>query len=65
MKLEIKSVTPGEFDLIETNEPLPMYRRYGPDQWEHYLGDLHGWHKYMDSEFLEEAYQLWLRKTSK
>lgn len=70
MKIEIKSVTRGVVDLIETKEPLPLYRRFiNPDTeeitWEHHLGDLHGWHRYTVTEFLEEVYDEWTKKTSK
>ena len=64
MKIEIKSVTKGEFDLIETNEPQPFYRRYAESskgfkivRYEHLVGD--GWLEYRFTEFLEEAYEIW------
>ena len=67
MKIEIKSVTKGEFDLIETNEPMPFYRRYVESaqgfktvRWEHLVGD--GWMEYRFTEFLDEAYQAWLKE---
>ena len=61
MKIEIISVTKKDFEEIETNEPSPFYRRYAPDHWGHFLGDLHGWHRYMKPDILEEAYQEFMR----
>ncbi len=65
MKINILSVTHGEFEAVETNEPLPSYRRYGPEHWDHYLGDLHGWHRLMDASLYEEVYQEWKRINGK
>ena len=67
MKIEIKSVTPGEFEEVDVLHIYPhstqmnFYRRYAPDHWDHDLG-LHGWNRYMVTELLEEAYQMWLRE---
>ena len=61
MKVEIISVVEKDCLEITTNEIMPLYRRYDSDYWCHYLGDLHGWHKYMDTEFLEDAYQRWVK----
>lgn len=63
MKIEIVSVVKKEFEEVTTNEPLPFYRRHTPNHWDHFLGDLHGWHRYMDPGLLEEAYQVWQRKS--
>lgn len=60
MKIEIIKVEKGEFELITTNEPLPMYRRYGPDHYEHQLG-VHGWHRLIDASIYEDAFKLWMR----
>ena len=60
MRIEILSVTMGEYDLIETNEPMKNYRRYSPELWEHELG-VYGWHHIMDASLYEEAYQIWMR----
>jgi len=65
MKIEFISVVEMECWEVTTNEPLPLYRRYGPDHYEHYLGDLHGWRRYPDTEILEEVYDEWTKKTSK
>lgn len=64
MKLEIIKVEQKDCTEVITTEPLPLYRRHGPDHWEHFLGDLGGWHRYTSTKFLEEAYQIWARKTS-
>ena len=61
MRIEIISVVEKDCVEVTTTQPLPLYRRYGPDHWCHYLGDLHGWNRYTETEFLEEAYQTWLR----
>ena len=67
MKIEIKSVTKGAFDLVETNEPIPVYRRYVESfggietiRYEHLVGD--GWLDYPFTEFLDEAYGEWTKK---
>ena len=71
MKIEIKSVTKGEFEEVHVlhiyphNQQLNLYRRYEPDHWCHFLGDLHGWHRYMAPDILEESYQLWMRQNGK
>ena len=64
MKIEIISVKKTEVEEITTNEPSPFYRRYAPDHWSHFLGDLHGWHRYMSPDILEEAYDEYMRKES-
>ena len=72
MKIEIISVTKGEFEEVNIlhiyphSQQMHRYRRYvtpitGEIVWEHYLGNLHGWHRYTVTEFLEDAYQIWLR----
>ena len=73
MKIEIKSVIKGIFDLIETNEPMPFYRRFvvksfgGIEtvRYEHFLGENFGWTDYPFTEFLDEAYDEWMKKASK
>jgi len=65
MKVEILSVVEKECLEITTNEPLPMYRRYGPDHWCIYLGPNHGWNRYRFTEFLEESYQKYLKDNAK
>ena len=62
MKIEIISVMNKDCAEVTTNEPMPLYRRYEADHWCHYLGDLHGWHRYTVTEFLEETYQIWVRE---
>ena len=62
MKIKIVKVEYKDFVEVTTNEPLPLYRRYTPDHWDHYLGDLHGWHRYTFTEFLEEAYQQFMKE---
>ena len=62
MKLEIIKVERKNFVEVTTNEPLPLYRRHNPDHWEHRLGDLHGWHRYMMPDILEDAYQEFMRE---
>ena len=61
MKIEILKVEFKECAEVTTNEPLSFYRRYAPDHWEHFLGDLDGWHRYPFTEFLEEAFQVWVK----
>ena len=65
--MKIISITKGEYDLIETNEPMPFYRRcvesaqgFKTVRWEHLTGD--GWMEYRFTEFLDEAYQAWLKE---
>ena len=66
MKIEIKSVTKGEFEEVHVLHIYPhstqmnLYRRYAPDYWEHDLG-LHGWNRYTGPDLFEDAYQLWIR----
>ena len=68
MRIEIKSVTHGEFEEVYVQHIYPhsqqmnLYRRYGPDHWSHFLGDLHGWHRYMTPEILEEKFQEFMRE---
>ena len=62
MITEIISVTKKDVEEVTTNEPLPLYRRYSPDHWEHYLGDFAGWRRYIVTQFLEAAYKRWQKK---
>ena len=70
LRIEIINVEHKEFEEITTNhKTFNLYRRLGPEQWEHYLGPNNGWHeyrftdviyglpklKYMDDEFDEET----------
>jgi len=64
MKLKIIHVEQKEYEEIETNEPMKYYRRISPDYWEHYLGDLHGWHRLMDCLLYEEAYYFWAKNNA-
>ena len=58
--MKIIKVTPGEHEEIVTDEPfLNLYRRLGPNIYEHWLGDNHGWLPYRFTDFLEEAYKIW------
>lgn len=61
MITEIISITEGEFEEVETNEKYnPTYRRYSQDNWEHLFRG--GWHRYMNTELLEEAYERFMRR---
>jgi len=65
MRVKILRVERSEFELITTNEPgpQPQYKRYSSNRWDHFLGPNHGWHDYHDPSLLEEAYEIWMRKT--
>ena len=61
--MKIISVTKKDFEEITTDEKYaPLYRRLEPQRWEHWMGDNHGWISYRFTEFLEQAYDEWVRK---
>ena len=61
MKIEIINVEHKEFEEITTNhKTFNLYRRLGPEQWEHYLGPNNGWHEYRFTDVIEQAYQAWI-----
>ena len=65
MKVEIVSVTKTDCDEVTTNEEFfNQYRRYGLNDWDHFLGENHGWHPYRFTEVLEEAYQEFMRQSN-
>lgn len=66
MKIKIVKVEKKDFELVhvlhlyrQNNKKMHLYRRHSPDNWEHFLGPLHGWHRYMKPDILEEAYEKW------
>ena len=62
MVIEIIKVEVTDYESILTNEKwMNEYRRHAADHWEHKLG-VHGWHRVIDPELLEDAYQRWKRK---
>ena len=61
--MKIISVIKKEFEEITTDEKYaPFYRRLEPERWEHWMGDNHGWISYRFTDFLEQAYDGWVRK---
>ena len=60
--MKILSVTQKDYAEVETDEGL--YRRFENGVWEHYLGKgkYGGWIEYSFTEFLDEAYDQWIRK---
>ena len=61
--MKIISVIKKEFEEITTDEKYaPFYRRLEPERWEHWMGDNHGWISYRFTDFLEKAYEEWVRK---
>ena len=63
MQIEIIKVEQKDCIEVTTNEDMPLYRRHEPNVWYHFLGENFGWQEYRFTEFLEEAYQIWLRIT--
>jgi len=60
--IEIVKVEVTDYESIQTNEKyMNEYRRYSVDHWEHKLG-VQGWHKLIDVELYEDAYERWKRK---
>ena len=63
MKIEIIKVEHKEFDEVTTNhKSYNLYRRIGPDRWEHFLGDQGGWQDYRFCDVIEQSYQIWTLK---
>jgi len=63
--LKILSVTQKEYAEVETDEKVfPIYRRLEKGVWEHFLGEAvqGGWIAYRFTEFLDEAYDIWMRE---
>jgi len=59
MKIEIIKVEHKEFDEVTTNhKSFNLYRRIGPEQWEHHLGN-QGWQDYRFCDVIEQSYQAW------
>ena len=71
MNIKIISVEDKECQEIEILHIYPhstqkhLYRRYGPDHWEHFLGTLHGWNRLIDATLYEGTYQEWIREQKK
>jgi hypothetical protein len=61
--MKIISVIKKEYEEITTDETYgPLYRRLEPEIWEHWMGENHGWINYRFTDFLESAYDEWVRK---
>lgn len=69
MKIEIKSVTHGEYEEVQVlhiyphSEQMNLYRRYD-DHWDHLLGK-QGWISLIDPALFEDTYQTWMRNAKK
>ena len=65
MNIEIIKVEQKECEEVHVlhiyphSEQMHLYRRYGPDHWEHLFRGQ--WLRYMTPELLEDAYQIWVR----
>lgn len=72
MKIEIIDVIDKNYKEVHILHIYPpnnrkeknLYRRHNKNHWTHKLG-VYGWHRYMDPNMLEEAYQNWLRTQKK
>lgn len=58
--MKIIDVIQGDFEIVMTDEKmLNEYRRFGPESWEHKLGEV--WEPYRFTEDLEAAYTEWIK----
>ena len=62
LRIEIVTVEKHECEFIITNEKyMNKYRRLAPEHWMHKLG-VYGWHRYLQPDLLEDAYQIFMRE---